>query len=151
MRFPLAFAVVVLALTACSTLSDARESTESVENTQFRHYLRFAREMALRYFSDQERAVRVTKITKVRRKDNIASITFEAVDIMCKPGERYPIWLQCPALNNRVTHFCSGSMEFPRKLYGKVKYLTTICLSMEYPLRPQSNLGAPFVEASYEE
>ncbi|XP_049526306.1 uncharacterized protein LOC125946649 [Dermacentor silvarum] len=133
MRLLPAFAVLVLAVIVCSTLSDAERV---VKKSQFHRYMRFARQLALRYRYSGNHAKRVTKIIGVTREGNSATINFEAVNTVCKPGRRYPTKSRCPEISDGLTDNCIGSVEFIGGSFRRVKYGETMCIAIGIDIRP---------------
>ncbi|XP_075554235.1 uncharacterized protein LOC142587254 [Dermacentor variabilis] len=131
MRLLLVFAVIALVAIVFATLSDAKEREKAVKKSQFRRYMRFARELALRYRDSPKHALRVTKITDVELKGNRATIYFKAVDTVCKPGRRIPTPKRCPKIRGKEPHTCFGKVKFLGNSFRRVKYGKTSCLRIE--------------------
>ncbi|XP_050036481.1 uncharacterized protein [Dermacentor andersoni] len=134
MRLLLVFAVIVLIAIVCATLSDAKKREKVEKQSQFRRYMRFARQLALRYQRSAKHAMRVTKVTNVELNGDRATIYFNAVDTVCKPGRRIPTRQRCPKIRGREPHTCFGEVKFLGDSFRRVKYGKTNCLRIDASL-----------------
>ncbi|XP_065291349.1 uncharacterized protein [Dermacentor albipictus] len=131
MRLLLVFAVIALVAIVCATLSDAKKREKEVKKSQFRRYMRFARQLALRYRLSPKHALRVTKVTNVLLKGDSATIYFQAVDTVCKPGKRIPTRRRCPEIRGKEPNTCFGKVKFLGGSFRRVKYGETSCLRID--------------------
>ncbi|KAL1414739.1 hypothetical protein MTO96_007211 [Rhipicephalus appendiculatus] len=125
MKLLAAFVAVILAVTVCSDLSDAKVEMIS----EYRPYLRFARILAL--IESEEYALHVTAITRVVRKGKLVTIQFKARETRCKTGAIPPNPRKCRPLK-RAIHDCTGRVKFLGGGFRRPKYLDrTVCIKIE--------------------
>ncbi|XP_054927800.1 uncharacterized protein [Dermacentor andersoni] len=115
----------------------AKPESRKVDKSIFPICTGWARRMTSFVFKHATRlTLQLVKILEVTEKLNgdRATIYFNAVDTVCKPGRRIPTRQRCPKIRGREPHTCFGEVKFLGDSFRRVKYGKTNCLRIDASL-----------------